>query len=331
MQLTIKSAEGVKMVNVDPRASLDSIIARLGVETTHTLLNNDGVALMGKRTLSEHQISENDILELASGHIRNVKVFDPINKKPYNLRYGGDCSEIQFTSGIESHFHIGGNKRIFLCKKYQARQCRSQGKCNSIHADRRVISKLRQQNPVTDIAVKSETVIDVRSVSDNEKFHVSLDRVQETVGSQTAQKGTEVTMCAHHQKGASCPAGVACTEIHVEASYLRHLRSMWRMPCCGQSKCSDSCTGTSETSYPLIKGGRAWKHFRVCDGGKGALWQQQLIAPTKGLKEICESTCDDVITIPMTRVCRPHQRKMCKWGTDCNNVHVCRSKMPPGM
>eukprot|EP01060_Flectonema_neradi_P021522 TRINITY_DN2921_c0_g1_i1.p1 TRINITY_DN2921_c0_g1~~TRINITY_DN2921_c0_g1_i1.p1 ORF type:complete len:411 (+),score=68.04 TRINITY_DN2921_c0_g1_i1:56-1288(+) len=330
MQLTIKSSTGVKMVNVDPRSSIDSIISRMGVTTVHTLLNSEGIALAGKKTVLEQQVSDSDVLELVSGHVRNVKVFDPINKKPYNLRYGGDNSEIQFTSGIESHFHIGGNKRIFLCKKYQARQCRSQGKCNSIHADRRVITKLRQQNPVSEIAVKSETVIDVRSVNDNEKFQVSLDRIQETAGSIEAQKGMDVILCSNHQKGVTCPDGSSCKDIHVESSYLRHLRSMWKMPCCGQVKCTDTCTVAPDSVYPLIKGGRSWRHFRVCDGGKGALWQQQLIAPTKGLKEICESTTEDVVTVPMTRVCRPHQRKMCKWGNDCNNVHVCRSKMPPG-
>eukprot|EP01064_Diplonema_japonicum_P032951 TRINITY_DN634_c0_g2_i1.p1 TRINITY_DN634_c0_g2~~TRINITY_DN634_c0_g2_i1.p1 ORF type:complete len:343 (+),score=32.11 TRINITY_DN634_c0_g2_i1:88-1116(+) len=254
---------------------------------------------------------------------RMVTVFDPVNKKPYQLVYGGAGGDVTLTAGLEIYLNqVGGNKRVFLCKKYQARQCRAQGKCNSIHADRKKIGSLRRENPVTPEAKLSEKTVEIYSESDQEKFSVPLDRLQPTKGLSDGS----TTLCM--TQGCS---DVACLCIHVDSSYLRHLRNMWKMPCCGKT----TCTGSPVPTYPTIQG-RSWSSFKICDGGRGAAWNQSLLAPTKGLQDICNlavemgSFKDGVLAIPMNRVCRPHQRKTCKWDSGCNNVHICRVKMPPG-
>eukprot|EP01059_Diplonema_ambulator_P036603 TRINITY_DN917_c0_g1_i1.p1 TRINITY_DN917_c0_g1~~TRINITY_DN917_c0_g1_i1.p1 ORF type:complete len:341 (+),score=110.86 TRINITY_DN917_c0_g1_i1:104-1126(+) len=252
---------------------------------------------------------------------RMVTVFDPVNKQPYEFVYGGESSEVTYTAGLETYFNqLGGNKRVFLCKKYQARQCRQQGKCNSIHADRRKVAKLRKEMPVSDEVKKSELTVEVWSEADNERFNVPLDRVTDLVDLNNPP--TTGTLCP-----AACCRTKPCEFIHVEASYMRHLRSMWKMPCCGKT----SCTGNAVPKYPMANG-IMWENFKISEGGRGAVWHKTLLAPTKGLQEICDKGMfhDGCLHIPMNRVCRPHQRKNCKWDSECNNVHVCRVKMPPG-
>eukprot|EP00659_Diplonema_papillatum_P002664 gene2664-4143_t len=148
-----------------------------------SLMHNDTV-LVSKRSFQSQGVQNGDVINVIKGIVLNVCVFDPINKQPYNLRFGGESSDVVMTAGLETYFsQLGGNKRVFLCKKYQARQCRAQGKCNSIHADRKKVAVLRQQHPVPESVKKSEVVIDVISPEDgNESFNVPCDRVHKSEG-----------------------------------------------------------------------------------------------------------------------------------------------------
>eukprot|EP01064_Diplonema_japonicum_P014785 TRINITY_DN2249_c0_g1_i1.p1 TRINITY_DN2249_c0_g1~~TRINITY_DN2249_c0_g1_i1.p1 ORF type:complete len:400 (+),score=101.08 TRINITY_DN2249_c0_g1_i1:44-1201(+) len=265
-----------------------------------------------------------------SDDAKKVVVFDPINKRPYSLTYGSEGSEIQHTAGLELHLSSKGvNKRAFLCKKYQARQCRAQGKCNSIHADRKKIAQLRAENP-TDKSIPVE--VSVYNAVEDEVFSVPTERILKTdayfvhvVKNGKSREPFERIVCVKHETE-GCDG--SCGEIHIDVAYLRHVRSMWKAPCCSQPACSAATDASPR--FPMLQNCREWKHFRVSDGGKGAVWQRSLITYTKGLHDICDNEMDSVLTVPMNRVCRPHQKKACKWGLDCGNVHICRKKMPSG-
>eukprot|EP01059_Diplonema_ambulator_P031843 TRINITY_DN598_c0_g12_i1.p1 TRINITY_DN598_c0_g12~~TRINITY_DN598_c0_g12_i1.p1 ORF type:complete len:428 (+),score=120.05 TRINITY_DN598_c0_g12_i1:55-1338(+) len=275
--------------------------------------------------------SADGVESVEDGGLRKVVVFDPINKQPYSLTYG-EGGEIHPTAGLELHLSSNGaNKRAFLCKKYQARQCRAQSKCNSIHADRKRITQLRAENP-TDKSVPVE--VTVYHPTEDETFSVPTERILKTEGYHKHVAGPNARpkdptgkrlVCVKHESE-GCDG--ACGDIHIDVAYLRHVRSMWKSPCCSQASCG--CDADAASRLPLLSGSREWKNFKIIDGGKGAAWPKAMITYTKGLKDLCEEEHTDTLIIPMTRVCRPHQKKACKWGLDCSNVHICRKKLPAG-
>eukprot|EP01060_Flectonema_neradi_P016589 TRINITY_DN2320_c0_g2_i1.p1 TRINITY_DN2320_c0_g2~~TRINITY_DN2320_c0_g2_i1.p1 ORF type:complete len:360 (+),score=77.46 TRINITY_DN2320_c0_g2_i1:74-1153(+) len=272
----------------------------------------------------------------SSSSEKMVKVFDPINKQPYNLRYGGESTEVHYTEGLENMLTPGGaSKRAFLCKKYQARQCRAQSKCHSIHADRKKIAALRQLNPVD----KSVPVdITVLCEENRETFSVPIERVQQTEGLHELCRKLKGGKVGHGVTGILCReaektgCSQACKDIHIDSAYLRHVRSMWRMPCCNSSACHE-CTANPEfrkQQTPLLSGNRNWLTFKVAEGSKVTELGSEYISPTKGLFSLCESELDTKLNVPVNRICRLHQKKACKWGDQCSNIHICRVKLPAG-
>ena len=267
---------------------------------------------------------------------RVVKVFDPINKQPYSLKYGGDCTEVHCTAGLRNLLAPGGaSKRAFLCKKYQARQCRAQGKCHSIHADRKKIASLRQLNPVdktipVDVSILCE--------ENRETFSVPIERIQQTEGLNDLCRKVKGGKVGHGATGVLCREAEkngctrSCKLIHVDSAYLRHVRSMWRMACCNSSICHE-CTSNPEFNKqetPLLSGNRSWTSFKVTEGTKTTELQSEFICPTKGLHSLCETEQGTKLNIPINRICRLHPKKACKWGEQCSNIHICRIKLPAG-
>eukprot|EP01059_Diplonema_ambulator_P037439 TRINITY_DN9914_c0_g1_i1.p1 TRINITY_DN9914_c0_g1~~TRINITY_DN9914_c0_g1_i1.p1 ORF type:complete len:374 (+),score=89.42 TRINITY_DN9914_c0_g1_i1:234-1355(+) len=252
-----------------------------------------------------------------------VKVFDPLNKEAYVLRYGGVGSELFWTTGLESHLmRVAGNKRVFLCKKFQARQCRAQSRCNSIHADRDTIQQLRKDHPVPADASREGLTITVFSKTDGECFTVPCGKILPTGADLSSQKGY---LCNSYDANCAlkCDLGKDCPNIHVETSYFRFLRSLWRTACCRQKDCLDR-DGTAVKAKP----GEAaiLPEFRVA--GMVEAYPSVKLAVTRGLRELNDEALKahhTVLEIPATSICRPHQRKACKWGVDCNNVHICRN------
>eukprot|EP01059_Diplonema_ambulator_P036604 TRINITY_DN917_c0_g2_i1.p1 TRINITY_DN917_c0_g2~~TRINITY_DN917_c0_g2_i1.p1 ORF type:complete len:320 (+),score=61.19 TRINITY_DN917_c0_g2_i1:90-1049(+) len=249
-----------------------------------------------------------------------IRVFDPVNKQPYEFVYGGESSEVTYTAGLETYFNqLGGNKRVFLCKKYQARQCRAQGKCNSIHADRRKVARLRDLNPV----VESEQLdIDVYCKEDNVTYVIPFERIRHGPGRDKIKTEGRAALCSKE----GC---LGCAEAHVDPSYMKHVRVMYRAPCCGQAACNGGEAVTQ--TYPALGGVKEIRVFRVGDGEKNAVLPKVMLAVTRGLHQLCSESAQPrsgCVHIPMLRVCRPHFKRNCKWGADCNNVHICRKRQP---
>eukprot|EP00659_Diplonema_papillatum_P007690 gene7690-11801_t len=263
------------------------------------------------------------------GEGQTITIFDPTNKKPYQLRYVPDSpeTELYMTAGLELRLSESGNtKRPFLCKKYQARQCRAQATCNSIHADRKRVAALRAANP-TDRQLPVE--IQVQCPVEAETFAVPVERVHPSAGFDALCKAL-AGKAKLSEVGILCkefevhPCATDCRCIHVDVAYLRHVRSMWKMPCCSQSKsCCEGAEPLADDQHPCGP-----PTFRV--GESGVKTPKALLAVTRGLYAIAGEAPRGagVLTIPTLRVCRPHQKKACKWGSDCNNVHVCRSRQP---
>eukprot|EP01064_Diplonema_japonicum_P032950 TRINITY_DN634_c0_g1_i1.p1 TRINITY_DN634_c0_g1~~TRINITY_DN634_c0_g1_i1.p1 ORF type:complete len:340 (+),score=46.57 TRINITY_DN634_c0_g1_i1:79-1020(+) len=253
-----------------------------------------------------------------------VRVFDPVNKVPYQFVYGGDNSEITSTAGLETYFNqLGGNKRVFLCKKYQARQCRAQGKCNSIHADRKKVSKLREDNPVSETAAE-QIEVDVYSTDENTSYVIPLERIKADAASKEIFRSTgKAVLCSNEN------CGNECENAHIDCSYLKHVKQMHKAPCCGQAVCNGG--EPLPQKYPFLKGVKEIRVFRVGDGDRTSVLPKVMLCVTKGLQQLCDESAQPksgCVHIPMLRVCRPHFKRACKWGPDCNNIHLCRKRQP---
>eukprot|EP01064_Diplonema_japonicum_P003748 TRINITY_DN12443_c1_g1_i1.p1 TRINITY_DN12443_c1_g1~~TRINITY_DN12443_c1_g1_i1.p1 ORF type:complete len:361 (+),score=39.97 TRINITY_DN12443_c1_g1_i1:64-1146(+) len=254
---------------------------------------------------------------------KTVKVFDPLNKEAYTLRYGGTTSQVHWTIGLDSYLlRVAGNKRVFLCKKYQARQCRAQGKCNSIHADRETVQLLRKQHPIAADSFQQETSVTVFSKADGECFAVPMSKITPTQAVINTSKGC---LCPEYDINCvlKCDKGTACQHIHIDTSYFRFLRSLWRTACCRQRECLDRDGKSVKTK---LGDAAILPLFRM--QGSDVTYPSVKLAVTRGLKEANDEalkTNCTVLEIVQTSICKPHQRKACKWGVDCNNLHICRN------
>ena len=248
----------------------------------------------------------------SSSPCRQITIFDPINRKPYELTYGGGSdSEILETAGLETYFRnveMGCRKRAFLCKRYQMKQCRARKRCNSIHADRAKIATLRAQYPGCGGLPDGEAFLDIYSEEDKDYLSVSVERIRKTRASEIGA----LVLCADNS---DCERKESCDRIHIESAYLKRLRTMHRMPCCDQHGEVNSDQVLSQERPDAV--------LRVMDDHQIARLPICSAAETKGLRELAESGDVD-IQIPLDRICRLHQRKACKWGPECNNIHICR-------
>eukprot|EP01060_Flectonema_neradi_P004460 TRINITY_DN12889_c3_g1_i1.p1 TRINITY_DN12889_c3_g1~~TRINITY_DN12889_c3_g1_i1.p1 ORF type:complete len:359 (+),score=74.06 TRINITY_DN12889_c3_g1_i1:50-1078(+) len=250
-----------------------------------------------------------------------ITVFDPTNKKGYELQYGGAKSEVFPTMGLQIYFEqrrVGGCKRVFLCKKFQGRICRAHEMCNSIHACRKKVAEMRALYPSSE----NESEITVLCLPDGEKIKVPISKTEYTVGRQAG----EGTLCQDHEVRA-CTRGQSCTLIHVDPRHIHSLRALWKSPCCSQPACPSKTSVPID--YPKING-QDWNSFSM----NGSSPQpRDGLAHTKGLIEVCGSgvVSNGCLQLSHAKLCRPHLRMQCKWGVECNNVHICRKRMPQGV
>lgn len=131
-------------------------------------------------------------------------------------------------------------------------------------------------------------------------------------------------LCAGHMKG-ECTEGEACMHLHVDPLYIRTLRdtllSLQTANCClghghlpSRRRDFQSLITTStvmvvkETGQEVVV---APKHIAVT-----AFWDQFLTKKA--------GTPNGTLRFSIARVCRLHQRNSCKFGPDCNNLHLCR-------
>ena len=276
----------------------------------------------------------------------NVTVFDPVNKKGYELRFGGDDAEVFSTIGLQIYFdqkRHGGCKRVFLCKKYQAKLCRAEAMCNSIHACRRKVSEMRKLYPSSE----NEAGVKVFSEADDERFDVPVSRVHQTAGSFEALARLQMAatsanpsstmpyylLCTAFENRA-CFKGDQCEKVHVDPRYLHSMRALWGVPCCGDPTCpSGSSIAADLPGVATEEGVMPWTHFSI---QRAPAAEKGRLANTKGLKDLLATLrhgalYKDVVQIPSAKLCRPHLRRQCKWGPDCNNVHLCRMRLPEGV
>eukprot|EP00755_Sulcionema_specki_P016941 Sspe_Gene.10745::Locus_3601_Transcript_1_1_Confidence_1.000_Length_773::g.10745::m.10745 len=166
---------------------------------------------------------------MSMGDKKMVKVFDPENGKPYTLAFlPGDEGDIKYTAGVRAYFECP-TKRVFLCKKYQKKQCRLHTECNSIHACRKVVSELRAQSP------EKWAQVMLKVVHGDMEFSAPLEQTEKTVGREAllASKCKKVAgvLCEAYDS-LRCVEGEMCPRIHVTHNHMRHVRNMWQLPCC---------------------------------------------------------------------------------------------------
>ena len=275
-----------------------------------------------------------------------VTVFDPVNKKGYDMAFnpGSANTEIFPTIGLQIYFdqkRMGGCKRVFLCKKFQAKICRANETCNSIHACRKRVCEMRKLYP----CAENERCVRIISKGDGECFEVPVSKIHETAGSAGAAEAPAATsggpaadqqprhvLCSDFENK-SCMKGALCPRIHVDPRHLHSLRALWGVPCCGDVACPSSTS--VQTMHPLFARTEQWTTF--CIQRSQALPKDHL-ACTKGLLELCSvgsasgaSVSKGCLTVPAAKLCRPHLRRQCKWGMECNNVHLCRLRLPNGV
>ena len=271
-----------------------------------------------------------------------VVVFDPVNKAPYKLSFAGaeaisrgEHSEVSPTVGLATYFQTTrasgpNNKRFFLCKQFQNNRCRAHQNCNSIHACRDTVTRLREQNPRSKKAIESDTLIPVTCVHNGaeEKFTVPMDKTEVTVGRRDVIAMVQPIgfLCAEYEHG-RCRAGQECTKVHVGANHMKQLRQLWKTPCCSAHGSPDTPADTTSLPAGLLG------FCVVSASAKGRDWDVSLLGFTRGLEQLCQSqeplrVVNGIANVLPGKLCRPHAKKMCRWGVECNNIHVCRQRLP---
>eukprot|EP01064_Diplonema_japonicum_P034900 TRINITY_DN737_c0_g1_i4.p1 TRINITY_DN737_c0_g1~~TRINITY_DN737_c0_g1_i4.p1 ORF type:complete len:536 (+),score=75.25 TRINITY_DN737_c0_g1_i4:501-2108(+) len=274
-----------------------------------------------------------------------VHVFDPLNKRAYTLLYEpvAKHAEVIPTTGLATYFSVRESctsKRFFLCKQYQNGKCRAYHNCNSIHACRGKIALLRQQHPPTKQAMEADVLLPIYTdEQDNTTFTVPMDRTERTAGRDLLmtnfRSGGVGKLCVAFEMRPSACVDLNCSSIHVDGNHMKHVRSMWRVPCCSDAACIGD-SAAKQVIFPTI-GSQSIQGFTFTDGlcrpgsGVKVYWPKEALGVTKGLKDLDYSSVEYredglYVRFQPGKLCRPHQRKACKWGADCNNLHVCRHK-----
>eukprot|EP01062_Namystynia_karyoxenos_P083558 TRINITY_DN962_c1_g1_i2.p1 TRINITY_DN962_c1_g1~~TRINITY_DN962_c1_g1_i2.p1 ORF type:complete len:581 (+),score=75.10 TRINITY_DN962_c1_g1_i2:158-1900(+) len=237
-------------------------------------------------------------------------------------------SQVVPSRGLKAYMdrEPGCAKRFFLCKDYQKGKCRRMGECNSLHVDRQAVAAQRAQYPCLQTQQGRRT-LRVRSEEDNETFDCPVERLA------SAGKGSvDGVWVRVMQRDADLEDLVtdtidgSGTWVKVEAAHMRHMRTMWQLPCCSSNGCPDGRSSAHAGRSELAQLGVS---SFVVGRSPGAGHDASLLWLTKGLSELSEQACGvehaGQLRIPVNRICRPHIRKECKWGRSCMNVHVCRN------
>eukprot|EP01065_Artemidia_motanka_P015833 TRINITY_DN1954_c1_g1_i4.p1 TRINITY_DN1954_c1_g1~~TRINITY_DN1954_c1_g1_i4.p1 ORF type:complete len:562 (+),score=134.74 TRINITY_DN1954_c1_g1_i4:2701-4386(+) len=236
-------------------------------------------------------------------------------------------SQVLPTRGVTGYLNRdpGCAKRFFLCKDYQRGKCRRLGECNSLHVDRQAVATYRAQYPPSQI--QGRKMIRVSSDDDGEVFEVAVERLMRP--GQTGSDGVWVRVVSRDVdlSGLLTQTGEAGSYVCVDAAHMRHLRTLWQLPCCSDPSCQDSQISAGQ-DLPKGQDGLKIQRFVLGRTPAGCGLDATLLWPTKGLLELTQqlsgAESPGLVRVPMSRVCRPHIRKECKWGRSCNNVHLCR-------
>ncbi|KAJ9440037.1 hypothetical protein DIPPA_06323 [Diplonema papillatum] len=295
-------------------------------------------------TVPPSSFSEGTATEAERSDDMVLYVCDPATKKKITLPF----SLTHQTSGRVMYFQYLNTKtrrESHLCMLYQKGKCRSNIRCNQIHADRSYVSKLRQmfyessgkdksaEEPLTHQRRLEIVVNDPTNPSS--KMVLPFAKTEETVGRQrflasqqnksaTGEPPKDFGLCTYYMYSGSCKNGAECSHIHANREFLRYLQEGHK-PCCPYhgdtasafrdydgkvimvNKVNQKCHITMER----LSTTKGLRELVAVPAGKGAPAQKN------GDKPGSASFCSN-------RVCRLHQEKRCQYGFECANLHVCR-------
>eukprot|EP00669_Euglena_mutabilis_P007190 TRINITY_DN2558_c0_g1_i2.p1 TRINITY_DN2558_c0_g1~~TRINITY_DN2558_c0_g1_i2.p1 ORF type:complete len:257 (+),score=33.92 TRINITY_DN2558_c0_g1_i2:57-773(+) len=138
------------------------------------------------------------------------------------------------------------------------------------------------------------------------------------------EDGLAPHLCLRFQTG-ECRSGTSCPQRHLDPNYMAALR--------------DSLAGTHFSDCCLLHGNiaslrpdfrRLLSHTPVLitvdsEFEVGIPRAHDVIAVTSFWHQYLTDRDPRVpVTFTSVRICRLHQRQACKFGRDCNNVHICR-------
>jgi len=152
---------------------------------------------------------------------------------------------------------------------------------------------------------------------------VNRDHVIPSQASAPSTDGLAPHLCLRFQVG-ECRSGPNCPQWHVNPKHMDSVRQQLSV-----LLFSDCCP--AHGNFPSLR-----SDFRVLlsgvpvvltfDGGFEVGIPQDLIAVTAFWHQfLIQSPPPLAFTFSSARVCRLHQRQACKFGRDCNNIHICRS------
>ena len=270
-----------------------------------------------------------------------MMVIDPATKQKIPLIF----KQTDPTTGRIAYIHNIGTKRdSYICMLFQKGRCKSHSRCNQIHADRGVVTELRQTYTEENKGASNELgcapvlgsteplshqraleVVIIDPTDQDSRMSIPVVRTSETVGrhdffaglERTGQAG-EARLCMHYatssledreKKPTSlCPHGDACKFIHIEAGFLRFVLEP-NKPC---------CTFHGVDHVVDYKG----RVFMVNKKNQRCPLPLNRLMTTKGLRGLVTSHAS--LVFACNRVCKLHQEKRCQWGRECSNLHICR-------
>eukprot|EP00667_Euglena_gracilis_P003853 EG_transcript_3867 len=157
------------------------------------------------------------------------------------------------------------------------------------------------------------------------RLWISMHRVEHTkaVERWISADPRQSSLCLLYSKG-ECNAGDKCNQLHVERAYTQAIRD-YLTPL----EISNCCFGHGDIAsirpdfQNLL---RLHPLELVTDVGKCISVPSNCLAVTTFWDQhLCDQNIPSgPLRINVGRVCRLHQRELCKFGTDCNNLHICR-------
>jgi len=136
----------------------------------------------------------------------------------------------------------------------------------------------------------------------------------------SSQKPCTSHVCVKHLSPLGCPVGEACSNFHIDPSYIEAARAVTDPLCCGlhndyftQRMLKDNCAKQfGDATFTVV----------LEDRSEVELLRSQL-AFTTGLDNLTLRGNTRVINL-RKHICRLHLEGKCKWTKDCGHVHLCR-------
>lgn len=155
------------------------------------------------------------------------------------------------------------------------------------------------------------------------KIRIPNRCVEETRGIvdfQNARQIKDLSLCLLFQRG-QCNAGSKCRQVHADPNFVNHLRSQVAGSNCCAAHGDVSLLGYSEPMQNV-------KFVRVINGSCTQTYTITAFARTASLDKVLSASKDGTASVLASRLCRLHQLSRCKFGKDCNNIHLCRQPSP---